>query len=120
MSATTAEQLDLFAAPLPPDPFSLGMELSARAAAKWSSDELAAVDDAIRSCAYFLPTFTADDVWRRLPDGFPVTKGLAARLNVAARAGLIVATDRTRKSSRGGAHDHGQRLTIWRSLGALA
>lgn len=101
-----------------PAGFEAGMEASQRSAdAKWTLEEQMLVDDAIRMCAYFLPEFTADDVWARLrPLGVPVTKGLAARLNVAARSGLIEATDRTRKSSRGGAHDHGQRLTIWRSL----
>jgi hypothetical protein len=34
----------------------------------------------------------------------------------AANRGLIMATDRTRKSARTDDHGHGQRLTIWRSL----
>jgi hypothetical protein len=97
--------------------FAKGMHESAKAAhAKWTPEQIAQVDRAIELCAKFCPEFTADNVWVRLPKDFPVTKGLAARLNAAANRGLIEATDRTRKSSRGGNHDHGQRLTIWRSL----
>jgi hypothetical protein len=100
-----------------PSGFQKGMTESARSAeAKWTPDQIAQVDRAIELCHHFQPEFTADDIWARLPKDFPVTKGLASRLNVAARKGLIQATDRTRKASRGGDHDHGQRLTIWRSL----
>lgn len=99
-----------------PTPFERGMAESAKAARKWTDVEMTAVDEAIRSCAQFQPEFTADDIWTRLPQGFPVTKGLAARLNKAANAGLILATDRTRKSTRTDSHGHGQRLTVWRSL----
>ena len=97
-------------------PFERGMEGSARAAQKWTPEQKAAVADAIRGCAKFLPTFTADDVWDRLPKDFPVTKGLGAALNAAARLGLIRATDTTRKSRRTDDHGHGQRLTVWKSL----
>lgn len=99
-----------------PDRLADGLDASATAAGRWTHDETQLVDKAIRACAHFLPEFTADDVWDRLPAGFPVTKGLASRLNAASRAGIIQATDRVRKASRGGTHDHGQRLTIWRSL----
>jgi hypothetical protein len=99
-----------------PNRLSEGLAHAERAAGQWTPAEVLLVDKAIRACAYFLPEFTADDVWRRLPAEFPVTKGLAARLSAASRAGVIEATDRVRKSARGGAHDHGQRLTIWRSL----
>jgi len=109
------EQLDLFSS-LAPTPFEKGMAASAKAAAKWSPDQVRQVDDAIAACRKFQPEFTADDIWSRLPKGFPVTKGLAARLNAAANRGLIMATDRTRKSTRTDDHGHGQRLTIWRSL----
>lgn len=97
-------------------PFERGMEGSAKAAQKWTPEQKALVADAIRGCAYLLPEFTADDVWDRLPAGFPVTKGLGAALNAAARLNLIRATDRTRKSTRTDEHGHGQRLTIWRSI----
>lgn len=113
------DQLSLLDLPEPPapTPFEVGMAASSKAARyRWSPAEIAAVDRAIELCAHFQPEFTADDVWKRLPKDFPVTKGLASRLNVAANRGLIVATDRTRKAGRGGDHDHGQRLTIWRSL----
>jgi hypothetical protein len=62
------------------------------------------------------PAFTADDIWIRLGDDFPVTKGMAARLIAASRRGLIENTGETRFSTRGGAHCHNQRLTLWRSL----
>jgi hypothetical protein len=109
------EQLDLFTS-LAPTPFEKGMAASAKAAAKWTPDQVRQVDDAIAACRKFQPEFSADDIWSRLPKGFPVTKGLAARLNAAANRGLIMATDRTRKSARTDDHGHGQRLTIWRSL----
>lgn len=97
--------------------FLKGMEESHKAAVhKWTPEQIAQVDQAITLCASSGDDFTADDVWSRLPVGFPVTKGLASRLNVAARQKRIIATDRTRKSRRGGDHDHGQRLTIWRPL----
>lgn len=99
-----------------PTPFERGMIESAKAARKWTDHETDQVDWAIQDCAYFTPEFTADDIWKRLPDDFPVTKGLAARLNKAANAGMIRATDRTRKSTRTGEHGHGQRLTVWESL----
>jgi len=97
-------------------PRAKALDGSKAAGRKWSPDEVAAVDKAIRECRHFMPEFTADDIWKRLPKDFPVTKGLAARLAAAANDGLIQATDRTRKSTRGGDHDHGQRLLIWRSL----
>ena len=99
-----------------PTPFERGMEGSAKAALKWTPEQMTMVDEAIKKCHYFQPEFTADDIWFRLPKDFPVTKGLAARLNYAANRGLIMATDRTRKSTRDNEHGHGQRLTIWRSL----
>jgi hypothetical protein len=101
---------------LPRTPEDRALEGSMRAGLKWTPEQVAAVDAAIAGCVTFLPFWTADDIWQRLPKDFPVTKGLAARLNAAAKRGLCQATDRTRKSSRGGDHDHGQRLTIWRSL----
>ena len=102
--------MDLFS------PFERGMDASAQAARRWTDLEVAQVDEAIRKCAYFQPYFTADDIWERLPKHFPVTKGLGSRLNKAANAGLIEATDRTCKSRRINEHGHGQRLTIWRSI----
>jgi len=108
-------QQSLFDA-LEPTPFEKGMEESAKAARKWSDAEVLAVDQAIEACIHMLPEWTADDIWTRLPKDFPVTKGLASRLNHFAKAGKILATDRTRKSTRGGDHCHGQRLTVWNSL----
>lgn len=91
------------------------LEGTTLAARKWTAEQIAAVDEAIRLCVKFCPTFTADDIWARLPKTFPVTKGLAGRLKAASTAGLCHATNETRKSSRGGEHDHGQRLVVWRS-----
>lgn len=109
------EQLDLFTM-LAPTPFEKGMAASAKAAAKWTTEQVQQVDQAILACRKFQAEFTADDIWARLPQGFPVTKGLAARLNSAAKRGLIMASDRTRKSTRTDEHGHGQRLTVWWSL----
>jgi hypothetical protein len=99
-----------------PSPTAIGLARSADSARKWTDDEVRHVHNAIEACIRFLPEFTADDIWSRLPDTFPVTKGLASQLSLFARQGRIEATDRTRKSTRGGEHCHGQRLTIWRSL----
>lgn len=91
------------------------LEGTIRAAQKWSDEQIRAVDEAIELCVKFCPTFTADDIWARLPRTFPVTKGLAGRLKAAAGRGICHATNETRKSTRGGEHDHGQRLVVWRS-----
>jgi hypothetical protein len=93
-------------------PFDRGMDGSALAAGKWTHLQSAKVGDAIAACAATGEPFTADDVWARIPD-VPVTKGLAARLNGAARRGLIRNMGSTVTAARGGAHDHGQRLTVW-------
>lgn len=97
-----------------PTPFEVGIQKSQTAADhKWTPDEITKVDHAIRLCAHFQPEFTSDDVWRRLPKDFPVTKGMAARLIAAQRAGIIYNTGRVTIANRGGQHDHGQRLTVW-------
>ena len=97
-------------------PIDRGMAGSQQAAdAKWTVSQQAQVDDAIRRAARTYATFTADQIWRLLPDGFPVTKGLAARLTAAARAGLISNTGQTAIANRGGSHDHAQRLSVWAS-----
>lgn len=109
------EQLDLFIEEAP-TPFEKGMAMSALSARKWTDEQVKQVDQAILDCRKFLAEFTADDIWARLPKDFPVTKGLAARLNSASKRGLIMASDRTRKSTRTDEHGHGQRLTVWWSL----
>lgn len=110
-----SEQLDLFTM-LAPTPFEKGMAESAKSARKWTPEQVKQVDEAILACRMFQPEFTADDIWARLPQDFPVTKGLASRLNSMAKRGLIMASDRTRKSTRSNEHGHGQRLTVWWSL----
>jgi hypothetical protein len=87
---------------------------AAAAVARWSADEQAQVDAAIRRCAVELDEFTSDDVWRRIPE-VRITKGIGARLMAASRAGLIVSTGTTTIARRGGEHDHAQRLGVWRS-----
>jgi hypothetical protein len=93
--------------------FALGMEKSANAATKWTAEQMLQVDTAIIVASRRFDDFTSEEVWLALPAGFPVTKGMAARLNRAARRGLIVSTGETRRAQRGGRHDHGQRLTVW-------
>lgn len=101
--------------PDPPTPFDRGMAGSKRAARRWTEDEARAVDVAIENVARRLETFTSDEVWTELGAGFPVTKGLASRLIAAKNRGVIASTGEVRTASRGGDHDHGQRLSIWRS-----
>ena len=96
--------------------FATGIAKSEAAAeSKWTSEQIAQVDAAITHVARMKPQFTADDIWLRLGPDFPVNKGMAARLNVAVRRGLIENTGTTSFSKRGGTHCHNQRLTVWRS-----
>lgn len=98
-------------------PAERGEEGSARAAARWTDEEAAQVDAAIRAVATALLEFTTADVWAELGPGFPITKGIAAKMLAAARAGLIVNTGRTTyNDSPDRAHAHGQRLAVWRAL----
>jgi hypothetical protein len=93
------------------------MELSQLSADhKWTTAQATEVYNAIVKTARMLPEFTADDIWARLPATFPKTKGLAAILKSATTNGICEPTDRVRKTSRGGDSDHGQRLTVWRSI----
>ena len=97
-------------------PYGQAMKISqAVADAKWTPFQQRQVDDAIEACAKQLGVFTADDVWARLGQHFPVTKGLAGRLNAAVRRRIIVNTGNVRHANRGGQHDHAQRLTVWAS-----
>jgi hypothetical protein len=112
------DQLALFTIP-PPAPdgaLERGLEGSELAARKWTPLEAIQVSLAIRRCVAELEEFTADDVWAALPDGFPVTKGLAGRLMAARYEGRIVGTGRVAISQREGEHGHGQRLAVWRSV----
>ena len=113
----------------------------ARAAAKWTDEEVAAVDEAIRAVAATalaeaaelevryargerLPasaklygTLTTADVWQELGEDFPVTKGIAGRMLAAKGAGLIENTGRTVIAPRDATGpNHGQRLTVWRAV----
>jgi hypothetical protein len=95
-------------------PFIEGMLASQSSAdARWTRPQQNEVDAAIRHVARAKGFFTADDVWKHLGDQFPVTKGLAGRLNAAARKGIIRNTGEMAYAQRGGAHDHAQRLSVW-------
>lgn len=100
----------------------------ARAAAKWTADEVALVDTAIRTVAErraldlgsledVAREFTTADVWAELAGRVPVTKGIAGRMLAAKAAGLIANTGRTVIAPRESTGpNHGQRLTVWRAL----
>ena len=83
---------------------------------KWTDREKIDVDLAIKRAAHLMPEFTTDDIWRILGPLFPVSKGMASRLNLAVNRGIIQNTGRISYADRGGDHDHAQRLTIWASL----
>jgi len=87
----------------------------ASANARWTPQQRADVDAAIRKMARMQPRFTADEVWHELGPTFPVTKGMTARLAHAQRQGIIKNTGMIKIANRGGVHDHAQRLTIWQS-----
>lgn len=96
------------------DGFAEGMRQSQRSADhRWTPLESAQVDLAIAEVARKGEPFTTDEVWAHLGAAFPVSKGMAARLNAAVRRGIITNTGEIRTSSRTGDHDHGQRLTVW-------
>lgn len=106
------------------EPFERGMEGSTRAAAKWTDEEVAKVDEVIKGLAEgrYYPTppdgieFTTADVWAILGEGFPVTKGIAGRMAAAKGAGLIESTGRTTYPPvNAPGPNNGQRLTVWRS-----
>ena len=113
----------------------------ARAAARWTPEEAALVDTAIRAVAQRkaadyraamageaatydagdawaeLLELTTADVWAELAGAVPVTKGIAGRMLAAQGAGLIVSTGRTTKPGDDvPGPNHGQRLTVWRAL----
>jgi hypothetical protein len=98
-------------------PFIEGMLASQSSAdARWTRPQQNEVDAAIRYVARAKGFFTADDVWKHLGDQFPVTKGLAGRLNAAVRRGIIRNTGEMAYAQRGGAHDHAQRLSVWAGI----
>ncbi len=103
--------------PAPPGRAAAGLAASdAAGRAGWSEAELAEVKRAILAVADRLDEFTVDDVYLELGPGFPVTKGIAGRLQAARNAGVIEATGSVAFSQREGEHGHGQRIGIWRSL----
>jgi hypothetical protein len=107
--------------PFNAEAFGQGMRASHGAGSRWTDTQKAQVDLAIEWVATTNDEFTTDDVWRRLwtryGDDFPVTKGIAGRLNKAAREGRIRTTGRVRFAQRGGEHDHRQRLSVWQAGG---
>ena len=95
-----------------PTPVERGTAGSEAAGSKWTKAEKQAIDSAIGILAAAEIPFTSDEVWALAP-GVPVSKGIGARLRLAARRGLIRNTGEHRTSTRGGKHDHAQTLTIW-------
>lgn len=99
-------------------PFAVAMQISNKVAqVKWTADQQKRVDAAIVTVAHRQRYFTADDIWAELGAEFPVTKGLAGRLNAAVRRKIICNTGQISHANRGGAHDHAQRLTVWSLYG---
>ena len=99
-------------------PIEVGMAISTRVGNfKWTGEQQRQVDNAIATVAQRNGLFTADDIWTELGPTFPVTKGLAGRLNAAVKRQVIQNTGRVTQANRGGLHDHAQRLTIWAAYG---
>lgn len=96
-----------------PRPFDVGMAASAASGSRWSIEDFAVLDAAIRKLAASGERFTSDDVWRLSPT-VKFTKGIGAKLTAAARSGLIHNTGERRVSARGGDHDHAQSLSVWK------
>jgi hypothetical protein len=110
------DQLELFGKHPPAGAYEAGIAASETAGAyRWTFLERMQVDAAIEEAASRHEFLTADDVWVVLGPEFPVTKGLAGRLNAAMHRGVIEATGRVVFSQRTGEHGHGQRLGVWRS-----
>lgn len=104
--------------PRPETPFERGIAISTRVGNfKWTGEQQRRVDDAIIAVARSKGRFTSDDIWGYLGAEFPVTKGLAGRLNAACKRGFIRNTGTVTQSTRGGVHCHGQRLTVWAAYG---
>lgn len=99
-----------------PAGFTKGLQESERAARRWTEKEKSLVMEAITRVARREDEFTSDAIWAELDARVPVTKGLTAMLMLADRRGILMSTGKTAISTRGGEHDHGQRLTVWCSL----
>jgi hypothetical protein len=103
---------------VPETPFQRGIAISTRVGHfKWTGEQQRRVDEAIVAVSRAKGLFTSDDIWEYLGAEFPVTKGLAGRLNAACKRGHIRNTGNVTQSKRGGLHCHGQRLTIWAAYG---
>lgn len=99
--------------------FERGMEGSRRSARRrWTEEEKADVDIAIRVIALKFATFTTEVVWAYLGEDFPVSKGMTSRLMMAKRRKLIeqIPGEFAYPSGSDVGPDHGQRLQVWKSL----
>lgn len=97
--------------------FAAGVAASeASADARWNDEQQALVLHAIGTVARVRPTFTTQHVWDALGPSVPVTKGMTGMLMRAKGEGWIENSGQLDIRTGGGAHDHGQRLTVWRSL----
>ena len=112
--AQQLEGLDLFK---PLEGFAAGAAASQQSAnAKWTRHEQSLVRLAILRVARHRQLFTTDQVWAELAGEVRVTKGMTSILLAAQAAGIIANSGALATCKRGGEHDHGQRLTVWRSL----
>ena len=112
----------LLFAPAPPEepedaptPIQRRDEGQRRAAVKWSDQDVEDINEAIHNCALTYDAFTTNEMWPLIPH-VEVGKAIGGRLTAAQTKGWIENTGTTTLASRGGVHDHNQRLTIWRSL----
>jgi hypothetical protein len=88
--------------------------VDSNAADQWKEN----VDVVIRALAFTTDEFTTDDVWQLLADwqieAPHEPRALGAAMTRAAKAGVIVATDRVRNSERAVCHAAPKR--VWKSL----
>jgi hypothetical protein len=122
-SKTAQSALESYAERVEPDPTSTGWEAalegSEAAARTWTEAEKRMVREALHAVCQDHAgggEFTTDAVWERLGASVPVTKGITSVLSYGKHHRWLDSTGKTEISTRGGKHDHAQRLTVWYSL----